>query len=401
MIKKVNSVIEYAKELEKASKDLSPIILSLANDNWTLYAFTKVSEELTFINQVRRGFNFGFFDDSTLYDMMMDSFGVVKAESSMFIANGVFYGLKDIMRYNLEKELNHDGQEKVKDSIKKEIGEAEFNRYFGFNYQDAVNELANDVYLATQKAIDDMDISSLEKARKHVTDAYIKNIDDCEQTRINDGVYNQMIVAGITPKFHSDLYAKETYVKNLSYTDVFSYLLTKDQEEKKKDLVSKLANKIVLNNEERMESIFNSFYAYWKSMESFKKASETVSIETKITKRIFDVAREAEKNGVKNLTLEILGRDDNLSHYVKHIFPKFSIEGKIIKGKYPVDMVRSRGFSGTYYFSYDKEFVLKEKYSKRNRDYLDDILVEDVIRISFGKKVLYSKDEFLKELGVA
>lgn len=379
-IKMVNSEIEFAKTLEQGAKKGEPIIMEFDGE-CKLYNFTRASDNLVFINEVKRVRGKDNSKEDKFYELMMNTFSL--EDNPIILANGVFYGLYLPLRFTLDRNS---------EDIKKSIGEDEYNRLFGLHYGDAVIKLTDEVM---KEATATFDVDSIEKARARIPEDAANTIDGIISANMEQ--FDQMIVRGGTPQFCSQ-YLSEDYVRNqLSYRMVIEYISEPD-EDKRAHMVKSIF-KAIFSSEKVKTNIFKNYYSFMKRVEVFEKYSGSIGVETKIQQKLFTVFHEAKEQGIKNLALEIMGKDENLSYRAKKNHPDFSIEGKIIKGKYPTAMLGSNGTFYEHHFSYDSKFVIKENYTNRNEDYLDKISPEDIVRVTYGKKVLYNKDEFLKEIG--
>ena len=74
-------------------------------------------------------------------------------------------------------------------------------------------------------------------------------------------------------------------------------------------------------------------------------------------------------------------------------YKDFHIEDKEIETNYPIEKFKRYEYNKKFN-SYDLEYInpkLKERYSNRIENYLEDFLPSDINRIVYGKTTIYQK----------
>ena len=103
-----------------------------------------------------------------------------------------------------------------------------------------------------------------------------------------------------------------------------------------------------------------------------------------------------ETTEAKKVKVYINGKDSMVSPYKLKKYENFSIEGKIVETTCEPRHMLNDYAHNQRFSSWNLDIVspkIKERYSNRNERYLEDIQPSDIQRITYGKTVLYQKDE--------
>ena len=136
--------------------------------------------------------------------------------------------------------------------------------------------------------------------------------------------------------------------------------------------------------------IKTSLYIYYKRQEVAKEFNGNMNTEDKIFLKIKDAMS---KLNAKKVKVYLDGRDDMLQYSVKRDYPNLTIEGKEIIFSYDREslMYYECYFSG-YGVLLDAPYV-KNRWGDNHRErILDEFQPSDIRKITYGKKVVYSKD---------
>lgn len=136
---------------------------------------------------------------------------------------------------------------------------------------------------------------------------------------------------------------------------------------------------------------------FYLTREEIKRIKENMNPEYVIFLKIkqgLDALLETTE--AKKVKVYINGKDSMVSPYKLKKYENFSIEGKIVETTCEPRHMLNDYAHNQRFSSWNLDIVspkIKERYSNRNERYLEDIQPSDIQRITYGKTVLYQKDE--------
>lgn len=215
---------------------------------------------------------------------------------------------------------------------------------------------------------------------------------------LEDEARKHIITENLEPKF--TCYVDSCPYKNIRTAIRYEQAIANNKEE---EFIRELAEKELGNKantwcKETTETVFiNSLYYHYCLTEAIKKLKENITPEDQMYLTIKEKieAFRKEKPKAQNIKLIIQGRDSLLTYHAKHKYNNFSIENKEIEANYPISCF-AKYENNQKFYSWDLEYInpkLKEQYSNRNENYLDDFLPSDIKRITYGKTVIYENNE--------
>jgi hypothetical protein len=152
-----------------------------------------------------------------------------------------------------------------------------------------------------------------------------------------------------------------------------------------------------LSTDEQYNKYKGVMAKYYKNVELYEIAKNSLTADEKVIVNLVKFCKENNIKDEANVTLNVAGNDDLLNYRGKNKHEGFSIEGKevIIKHNLRNLIGRAKTEKGkvTFDIDYGATFTpkLKEQYSNRNEKYIDYLPLASINKITYGRKVIYSK----------
>lgn len=163
---------------------------------------------------------------------------------------------------------------------------------------------------------------------------------------------------------------------------------------KAETLMSKIKDWTKKTNEQKYTEMLYLHYCIQEEIEKTKeKPNPEDMLYQKIKAQITEFLKT--KPNAKKVKVFIQGRNEMLTLRAKRLeeYKDFHIEDKEIETNYPIEKFKRYEYNKKFN-SYDLEYInpkLKERYSNRIENYLEDFLPSDINRIVYGKTTIYQK----------
>lgn len=151
-----------------------------------------------------------------------------------------------------------------------------------------------------------------------------------------------------------------------------------------------------LSTDEQYDKYKGVMAKYYKNVELYEIAKNNLTADEKAVVNLVKFCKENNIKDEANITLTVAGSDDLLNYRSKK-HEDFTIEGKevVIKHNFRSLITRANTNKGevTFEISYRATFTpkLKRPYSNINENYIDNLPLASINKITYGRKVLYSK----------
>ena len=156
--------------------------------------------------------------------------------------------------------------------------------------------------------------------------------------------------------------------------------------------VKKIAEELFSEEAIKKKYLFrlSSHYQLLEAIKSYKANEDPEDTLYKKIRTLYDSFIKNNPNA-KNVKVIIKGRVDLLDTYFSRHHPDFIIDGREIE--LTLDAKRFYSYENTRKFNIWNFTIIrpkvKQEYSNRNENYLEDFLPSDILSISYGKKIIY------------
>lgn len=210
---------------------------------------------------------------------------------------------------------------------------------------------------------------------------------------VKEAKEHQYDTAVIQTKLFRNSDLKYNVFKNVEFTDIVTLIQVDAGDIPESQFIKDL---LQCNTSEKFNPYLN-WANYLKYLQTVKEVEASLP---KYQQEVQKIREFADNNGIDetaNITVKINGKDSLLDKSLEYNYPDFSIEGKTVSIKLPLGdfFCRLRPIKDEIVVDvwYKEQLfpVLKEKYSNRNKRYLEKYYFRDIQSITYGRKTLYSR----------
>ena len=222
-------------------------------------------------------------------------------------------------------------------------------------------------------------LEDLEKA------GYKKEVKEAKEHQYDTAVVQSRIIQNADLNYN--------VFKNVEFTDIVTLIQVDAGNIPESQFIKDL---LQCNTSEK----FNPYLKWANYLEYLQTVKEVEASLPKYQQEVQKIREFADNNGIDekaNITVKIKGKDSLLDKSLEYNYPDFSIEGKTVSIKLSLGGFFNRmrpdkdDILIEVYYREQLSPVLKEKYSNRNKRYLDKYYFSDIQSITNGRKTLYSR----------